>query len=138
MLPFAGQKYCRMLPFAGQKYCRILPFAGQKYCRKFPFAGQKYCRMSPFAGQKYCRMLPFSGQKYCRMLQGEHSAIFLTYNKLSFVINIFVLSIFEWPFKIGFRELSGRVLDSRPKGGGFEPNRRHCIVVLEQDTFILA
>ena len=32
----------------------------------------------------------------------------------------------------------GRVLDSRPKGGGFEPYRRHCVVVLEQDTFILA
>ena len=34
--------------------------------------------------------------------------------------------------------LSGRVLDSRPRGRGFEPHRRHCIVVLEQDTFILA
>ena len=34
--------------------------------------------------------------------------------------------------------LSGRVLDSRPRGSGFEPDRRHCVVVLEQDTFILA
>ena len=34
--------------------------------------------------------------------------------------------------------LSGRVLDSRPRGSGFEPHRRHCIVVFEQDTFILA
>ena len=33
--------------------------------------------------------------------------------------------------------LSGRVLDSRPRGSGFEPHRRHCVVVLEQDTFIL-
>ena len=33
---------------------------------------------------------------------------------------------------------SGRVLDSRPKGSGFEPHRRHCVVVLEQDTYILA
>ena len=33
---------------------------------------------------------------------------------------------------------NGRVLDSRPKGSGFEPHRRHCVVVLEQDTFILA
>ena len=38
----------------------------------------------------------------------------------------------------GVQWLSGRVLDSRPKGRGFEPHRRHCIVVLEQDTFILA
>ena len=34
--------------------------------------------------------------------------------------------------------LSGRVLDWRPRGGEFEPHRRHCFVVLEQDTFILA
>ena len=33
-------------------------------------------------------------QKYCRMLQGEHSAILLTFIKLPFVIKIFGLSIF--------------------------------------------
>ena len=38
----------------------------------------------------------------------------------------------------GAQWLSGRVLDSRPRGCGFEPHQRHCIVVLEQDTFILA
>ena len=38
----------------------------------------------------------------------------------------------------GAHWLSGRVLDSRPRGCGFEPHRRHCVVVLEQDTFILA
>ena len=43
-----------------------------------------------------------AGQKYCRMLQGEHSAILSTCIKLPFVINIFVLSIFEWPLKTGF------------------------------------
>ena len=36
------------------------------------------------------------------MLQGEHSAIHLTFIKLPFVIKIFVLSIFEWPLKTGF------------------------------------
>ena len=36
------------------------------------------------------------------MLQGEHSALLLTFIKLSFVIKIFVLSIFEWPFYTGF------------------------------------
>ena len=40
--------------------------------------------------------------------------------------------------QVGAQWLSGRVLDSRPKGRGFEPHRRHCVVVLEQDTFILA
>ena len=36
------------------------------------------------------------------MLQGEHSAIFLTFIKLPIVIKIFVLSIFERPFYTGF------------------------------------
>ena len=40
--------------------------------------------------------------KYCRMFQGEHSVILLTFIKLPFVIKIFVLSFFEWPFYIGF------------------------------------
>ena len=35
-------------------------------------------------------------------------------------------------------ERSGSVLDSRPRGSGFEPHRLHCVVVLEQDTLILA
>ena len=43
-----------------------------------------------------------AGHKYCRMLQGEHSAILLTFIKLPFVIQIFVLSIFEWLFYTGF------------------------------------
>ena len=43
-----------------------------------------------------------AGQKYYRMLQGEHYAILLTFIKLQFVIKIFVLSIFEWPFYKGF------------------------------------
>ena len=39
---------------------------------------------------------------------------------------------------MGAQWLSGRVLDSRLKGRGFESHQRHCVVVLEQDTFILA
>ena len=39
---------------------------------------------------------------------------------------------------LGVHWLSGRVLNSRPKGRGFEPHGRHCAVVFEQDPFILA
>ena len=46
-----------------------------------------------------------AGQKDCRILQGEHSAILLTFIKLPFVIKIFVLPIFEWPFHTGFTVL---------------------------------
>ena len=49
-----------------------------------------------------------AGQKYCRMLQGEHSAIRLACIKLSFVIKIFVLSIFEWPFYTGYNVISNK------------------------------
>ena len=34
---------------------------------------------------------------------------------------------------MGARWLSGRVLDSRPKGRGFKPHRRHCIVSLSKN-----
>ena len=48
------------------------------------------------------QLWPNAGQKYGRMLQGEQSAIRLTFIKLPFVIKIFVLSVFVWPFYTGF------------------------------------
>ena len=36
------------------------------------------------------------------MLKGEHSAILSTFIRLPFIIKIFILSIFEWPFYKGF------------------------------------
>ena len=32
--------------------------------------------------------------------------------------------------------VSGRVLDWRPRGCGFQPHLCHCVVVLEQDPFL--
>ena len=67
--------------------------------------------------------------------------------KISKVLTLIVRNTHSVKFDFGlngFKEkggaqwLSGRVLDSRPKGSGFEPHRRHCVVVLEQDTLILA
>ena len=52
------------------------------------------------------QLLLNAGQKYCRMLHGEHYTILLTFFKLAFVFKIFVLSIFEWPFKTGFTVFS--------------------------------
>ena len=48
--------------------------------------------------------------KYCRMLQGEHSAILLTFIKLPFVIKTFVLSIFEWLFYSDLLYMKGSIL----------------------------
>ena len=36
-------------------------------------------------------------------------------------------------FALGAQWLSGGVLDWRPKGRGFEPHRRHCIVSLSKN-----
>ena len=59
-----------------------------------------------------------AGQKYCRMFQGEHSAILLTFIKLPFVINTFVLSCFEWPLKTGFTVYDCKKLTSWKNGFG--------------------
>ena len=68
-------------------------------------------------------------------LKSERMAAELRINVLKF------LTLFTYLTQtkcMGVQWLSGRVLDSRPKGRRFEPHRRHCLVVLEQDTFILA
>ena len=58
------------------------------------------------------------------------------------LIRIFIVYVLKYVSQtksfMGAQWPSGRVLDSRPKGRGIEPHRRHCVVVLEQDTFILA
>ena len=51
-------------------------------------------------------------------------------HRLIYVQDIYMVKLLFW--------LSGRVLDSRLRGPGFEPHLRHCVVVLEQDTFVLA
>ena len=43
------------------------------------------------------------------MRQGELSVILLTFIKLPFVIKIFVLSIFEWPFYTGLLYLQSNL-----------------------------
>ena len=51
------------------------------------------------------------------------------------------LNVLDWIYhvdkKMEAQWLSGRVLDSRQRGRRFEPHRCHCVVVIEQDTFIL-
>ena len=64
-------------------------------------------------------------------------ALIIFSGKLGLVNQLLATNCF-FTEKWGAQWLSGRVLDSRPKGRGFEPHRRHCVVVLEQDTFILA
>ena len=57
--------------------------------------------------------------------------------EIKVIITFEELLAYVIPSKQGAQWLSGRKLDSKPRGRGFEPHRRHCVVVLEQDTFIL-
>ena len=64
------------------------------------------------------------------MLQEVHSAMLLTFIKLTSVIKIFVLSIFEWPFKKGFtvfctcvRSIINGPSRDKPVFGGFDKVR---------------
>ena len=74
-------------------------------------------------------------RKYGGRHLGSDVVTSLTLKCHTYYCNVIVDSYFKFE---GAQWLSGRVLDSRPKGRGFEPHRRHCVVVLEQDTFILA
>ena len=42
--------------------------------------------------------------------------------------------LLKTPILEGAQWLSGRVLDSRPKGRRFEPHRRHCVVSLSKNN----
>ena len=44
-----------------------------------------------------------------------------------------LVQVLNYLFHMGAQWLSGRVLDSRPKGSGFEPHRRHCVVSLSKN-----
>ena len=45
-----------------------------------------------------------------------------------------IVKIIEFrSFIKGAQWLSGRVLDSRPRGRGFKPHRRHCVVSLSKN-----
>ena len=67
----------------------------------------------------------------------KQKIIFYTRSSIKYPLSVlFINKILI--YMLGAQWLSGRVLDSRPKGSGFEPHQRHCVVVLEQDTFILA
>ena len=75
------------------------------------------------------KLLPLDNRLNNRKFNRKFQYCMISYTKRS---RLFLYEI------EGGQWLSGRVLDSRPRGRGFEPQERHCVVVLEQDTFILA
>ena len=48
-------------------------------------------------------------------------------------LSILCIIYSDYLYCMGAQRLSGRVLDSRRRGRGFEPHRRHCIVSLSKN-----
>ena len=48
-------------------------------------------------------------------------------------INVRKYFIYFFKLSVGAQWLSGRVLDSRPKGRGFKTHRHHCVVSLSKN-----
>ena len=69
------------------------------------------------------RILSFSQTRLINSIKHEHLCKIL-YLKCSFG---------EVYRQKGAQWLSGRVLDSRPRGRGFEPHGRHCVVSLSKN-----
>ena len=68
-------------------------------------------------------------QKFIININPKFSGTLTTYH-ISFIIICIPDYRAQW--------LSGRVLESRLKSRRFKPHWRHCVMVLEQNTFILA
>ena len=89
-------------------------------------------------GKTYCGRVKLFASKFSQLCY-----IILPTSSLSLLAtkyDVLFSNTYFWRIKLfaGAQWLSGRVLDSRPRGCRREPYRRHCVVVLEQDTFILA
>ena len=80
-------------------------------------------------------MLKLEGKKVFRLLHPKKSCV---YQDLCLIFNHRGQSSSNNLLKYVDYKLDFRERDSRPKGSGFEPHRPHCVVVLKQDTFILA
>ena len=93
---------------------------------------QSHDYLTPLRGKRLIKPKEYTDCVTCNIidkLSTNHSKCFKTLQCTP--------EIYNYSF-LGAQWLSGRVLDSRPRGGGFEPHWRHCTVVIEQDKFILA
>ena len=52
---------------------------------------------------------------------------------MAILSNFAINSLFFYIYLNNLRELSGRVLDSRPRGRIFEPHQHHCVVSLSKN-----
>ena len=66
-----------------------------------------------------------SQQKWLSHNDDEKNRVFFCLQITAVVFSTAILQGAQW--------LNGRVLDSRPKGRGFKPHRRHCVVSLSKN-----
>ena len=59
--------------------------------------------------------------------------LYISYHRLNERVFHYWSVVHLYIYKVGVQWLSGRVLDSRPRGRGFEPHRRRCVVSLSKN-----
>ena len=92
MIP--GPKRIWQKPFRSIRCWTIAAITGESKLKL-----QNLCKTATLKSGFQDQLSLDAGQKYCRMLRGEHSAIPLTFIKLSFAIKMFVLSILSDRFR---------------------------------------
>ena len=80
-------------------------------------------RAYPF-GSQYLPFISSNSMKFQWQLKMQWATVFYANHSLDGATN----AVF-----MGAQWLSGRVLDLRPKGCGFEPHRCHCVVSLSKN-----
>ena len=106
MLLFFLNKYMFQIIYNAQKLSLTLTglTTYKLFCKQYETRYSKTCVKRPISQRQKIgfqdKLSLNAGQKYCRMLR--NSAILSTFIKQPFLIKIFVLSIFEWPFYTGF------------------------------------
>ena len=100
------------------------------------------CKSSCDSKRCTCRKNGLECSSGCRPFQGiscSNAQVDLDiYDDKEYSLDTLRSNIINYTLFWGAQWLSGRVLDSRPRDRGFESHWHHCVVVFEQETFILA
>ena len=113
-------------------YCSMNPNPALNFCDAKEEDHRKYDRMAKKVGVKFVMSELQIGSLVWAKMAGYCRFVMFTFNSFPDICRLltYMMKGAQW--------LSGRVLDSRPRGSGFKPHRHHCAVVLEHDIFILA
>ena len=80
----------------------------------------------------FCYALLFVHSSFAIILKRKSELVALHLLSYGCLVTVNVLWLFPTVLWEGAQWLSGRVFDLRPRGCGFEPHQRHCVVSLSK------